>query len=228
MSGMARAHGLAVAVSASARRAASGLALALLLAAPACVGWRISREFFAAPAGATPASIEVVSGEWRVGEAVGLAAGMPALEQLGRAAAEGVNLCLVGAEPFAEGALEVRFEALDGAEGGSLARGGGIAWAIGDGSRFAWLEVEALSGRIRCGHVADGQRFEIASAAVESRAGWRVLRVDVSGDEARATLDGQVVLEAESAAFAGPGRVGLFTSADARTRFADFVAIRRL
>lgn len=208
------------------------LALGVALLAPACVGWRITREFFAAPAGATPASIEVVSGEWRVGEAVGLAAGMPALEQLGSASAGGVNLCLVGAEPFEEGALEVRLEVLDGAQGGSLggslARGGGIAWAIGDGSRFAWLEVDLLAGRIRFGKCADGRQSEIAAATIESGTGWRVLRVDVAGDEARATLDGQLVLEAESAAFAAPGRVGLFTSADARTRFADFVAIRRL
>ncbi|MBL8843262.1 MAG: hypothetical protein JNL90_17205 [Planctomycetes bacterium] len=199
------------------------LALGVALLAPACVGWRISREFFAGPAGATPAAIEVVSGEWRVGEAIGLAAGMPALEQLGGAPAGGVNLCLVGAEPFEEGALEVRLEA----QGGSLARGGGIAWAIGDGSRFAWVEVDLLAARIRFGQCADGQRDEIASATIESGTGWRVLRVDVSGDEARATLDGQLVLEAESTAFEGPGRVGLFTSADARTRFADFVAIRR-
>jgi len=202
--------------------AVRGLVLAASFAAAGCVGWSISREFFAGTPGQPPASIEVVSGRWEVARAEGLADEMPALAQASHDAAS-ASLCVLAGTRVEDGALQVRLRTRREAP----SMGGGVAWGVASGAmRYRVAELDAAAGCIRVREVAGGIDREIASAAIGGADGWRTLRVDFSGDDVTCQLDGVVVLETELDE-AVEGGVGLYCPPASTSLFADFAVVTR-
>ena len=196
---------------------------ALLLFAPGCVHWGLSREFFAGQLGTTPPVVTVVSGSWQVARAEGLAAGMPALQQTASSSGAEGNLCFVGSEPFSAGALQVQLKPIDGAK----ALGGGLVWNARGASHYLRCDYDAIESKLRLVRVSGGQSVELASATVEPKVGWHTLRLDVDDDRVACQWDGIEQLKLKADALAGEGQIGLWTAQDAQSQFADFVVVSR-
>jgi hypothetical protein len=65
-----------------------------------------------------------------------------------------------------------------------------------------------------------GEQLASADVALDP-ADWHKLAVRMRGERIECELDGRLLLEASDATFAGAGRIGLWTKADARTAFDD-------
>jgi hypothetical protein len=60
----------------------------------------------------------------------------------------------------------------------------------------------------------------------DKRAGEHKIRATMRGDQITCELDGEKLLEARDATFAGPGMIGVWTKADAKTCFDDLIIAR--
>jgi len=70
---------------------------------------------------------------------------------------------------------------------------------------------------------AGGRRSGMKDGSAKVAQGqWQELRLEVSGDRLRGSLNGQLIVEAADAAYKA-GRVGLWTKADSVTCFDDVV-----
>ncbi len=118
--------------------------------------------------------------------------------------------------------VSVRFKAL----AGKVDRAAGIIVRAQDAQNYYVLRANALEDSVNLYKVEKGRRREIkaARAKVPSET-WQSLRLVVQGARFEASFNDQPVLAAEdkTPAFAGAGKVGLWTKADSITEFADFV-----
>jgi hypothetical protein len=186
----------------------------LFLTTLSCTTWSISREFFAGPIGSAPPSVVVLSGDWKVTEANGLAVGMPAVEQTATSGSI-AGLCLHAELKLAEGAVQVH-----------LQNGGGVVWGACDGGTYRVCELDRGASVVRVLDVNAGIRREVAVAAVDCAQDWMSLRVDVVGDSIACQVDGATRLALELPATLGRG-VGLWTAPGSTARFADFAVVAR-
>ena len=116
--------------------------------------------------------------------------------------------------------LTVRLQAVDGDED----RGGGPVWRLTGPDDYYVARWNPLENNLRAYVVEDGYRRELASATVYvSPRAWHELRVRMVGESITCWLDGHEQLSVRDDDLAGPGAVGLWTKADARTRFTDLV-----
>jgi hypothetical protein len=161
-----------------------------------------------------PAHFTGVTGEWAI-EADGAANGV--LAQRASSDSAVFNVAIVDAPECADLDLEVRLRAIDGV----IDQGGGLVWRARDARNYYIARYNPLEDNLRVYTVKDGVRAQLQSADVPSVEGWRVLRVTMRGDEIVVFLDGRERLRVRDATFGGPGRIGLWTKADARTWFDD-------
>jgi hypothetical protein len=106
--------------------------------------------------------------------------------------------------------------------GGEVDQGGGLVWRALDGESYYIARWNPLEENFRVYKVVDGKREQLASADVAlDPAGWHKLAVRMRGERIECELDGRLQLQASDATFAGAGRIGLWTKADARTAFDD-------
>jgi hypothetical protein len=126
------------------------------------------------------------------------------------------NLCVLEKSSFKDGTLSVRFKAV----GGKIDRGGGLVWRYQDADNYYICRANPLEGNFRLYKVVKGVRKELASADVEVGSGkWHTLKVSTEGDSIGCILNDKTVLKAKGDTFARAGKVGLWTKADAQTRF---------
>jgi hypothetical protein len=110
------------------------------------------------------------------------------------------------------------------AQQGEIDQGGGLVWRAQDGASYYIARWNPLESNVRAYKVVAGKRQQLASADVElDPRAWHTLAVRMRGELIECELDGRQLLEARDATFAGAGRVGLWTKADARTLFDDLV-----
>ncbi|MCP4249639.1 MAG: DUF1080 domain-containing protein [bacterium] len=128
------------------------------------------------------------------------------------------NLAIADKTAFKDLDLTVKVEAVSGFED----QGGGPIWRCRDENNYYVCRFNPLESNYRVYKVVDGQRKKLASAKVETVAGqWYTVRVTMIGDRIACYLDGKKLLEATDDALTDPGMVGLWTKADAATRFDD-------
>jgi hypothetical protein len=73
--------------------------------------------------------------------------------------------------------------------------------------------------------VVDGVRSQLDTAQAQAdAAGWHTLKIVTVGRDIRGYFDGRLLLEAEDDQFSQPGKIGLWSKADAVTDFDDFSA----
>ena len=70
--------------------------------------------------------------------------------------------------------------------------------------------------------VVKGRRSQLHSAKIKGSPGWHRLRITMKGDHIECYYDGKKYLDVKDQTFGSPGRVGLWTKADAQTHFDDF------
>ncbi len=204
------------------------LGLGLVLAAVALAGGPVPLDFEAVPAGTLPAGWTVEATNPRGGLAswkVVTDGENHVLEVVPPEGAFGgtYNLCWTKAVRFADGEITVRLKAGTGKED----QGGGPMWRVRDRNNYYVARYNPLEHNFRVYFVKDGARKMLDSApGIRIPAGqWFTIRIVQHGDHIQGFLDGKKLLDVHDATFTEPGGVGLWTKADAATRFDD-LAVR--
>ncbi len=132
------------------------------------------------------------------------------------------NLCVAQDTSFQDVELRVAFKAVKG----KLDQGGGLVWRLQDADNYYIARMNPLEDNFRVYKVIAGKRIQLGTKEeLKVPAGeWHTLRVKMKGDRIECFLDGTRHLEATDDAIAKPGKVGLWTKADAQSHFDQFKA----
>lgn len=134
------------------------------------------------------------------------------------------NLALAEDGSFGDLLLTVSVKALSGEED----QGGGPLWRCADENNYYVCRFNPLESNFRVYVVKEGVRTELQSASVETTPGmWYEVQVAMQGNMIACYLDGKKLLHLPDNTFAHPGRVGLWTKADAVTSFDDLTVEER-
>lgn len=128
------------------------------------------------------------------------------------------NLCVSKEPILADISIRVSLKPLTG----KLDQGGGIAWRYQDENNYYVVRWNPLEGDFRLFKVVDGKRTQLADAAKVSgkKVGeWHTMSVRHHGDEIDCFLDDVRYFDVTDASIRKPGRIGLWTKADAVTSF---------
>ena len=166
--------------------------------------------------------------QWEIVTDESSPAGARVLAQLSKdATADGFAIALYPSEPLANGAVTVHFKPVSG----TVDRAAGIVWRYRDENNYYLVRADALEGNVALYKVEQGRRTSLPPAgkggehAVQASvpAGrWSTLRVAFMGTRFVVSFDEKPLFEVEDSTFAGPGRVGLWTTADSVTHFDAF------
>ena len=131
------------------------------------------------------------------------------------------NLCVAEGTSLANVELSVAIKAVQG----KIDQGGGLVWRYKDAGNYYVVRVNPREANFRLYKVVGGKRTQIASADVEPLPRkWQTIRVVHQGDHIRCWLDGQLEIDAKDATLREPGRIGLWTKADAVSHFDNLSA----
>jgi hypothetical protein len=131
------------------------------------------------------------------------------------------NLCVAQDANYRDVDLSVSLKAVSGKQD----QGGGLVWRYQDADNYYLARANPLEDNFRVYKVEKSVRTMFASADIKIPAGeWHRLRVEQNGTRIRCYLNGKQHLEVTDETFAGPGKVGLWTKADAVTYFDDLQA----
>ncbi len=119
-------------------------------------------------------------------------------------------------------AANVELSVLLRADAGTEDQGGGLLWRAAGPDDYYVTRWNPLEGNLRLYKVVGGERTQLGSADVAAEAAaWHALGVQAEGARLRVSFDGRVLLDCADGTLTGPGRVGLWTKADAATSFDD-------
>jgi hypothetical protein len=130
------------------------------------------------------------------------------------------NLCVAEDTKYKDVTVSVAFKAMEGTKD----QGGGVVWRYQDADNYYVARMNPLEDNYRVYKVVGGKRTQLDTkeeVKVPARE-WHTLKVTMTGDRIECHLDGKKMLEAKDDTYKGPGKVGLWTKADARTWFDDF------
>lgn len=128
------------------------------------------------------------------------------------------NLLWTDRTRFKDGEIEVRVRSVSG----EIDRGGGPMWRVRDKDNYYICRFNPLEENFRVYYVKEGKRHQLASAKAPAEGPpWREIRVRHVGERIECFLDGVRLLEASDSTFLDEGGIGLWTKADAATRFDD-------
>ncbi len=128
------------------------------------------------------------------------------------------NLCWTSAVSLADVDVQVAVRI----DGGTEDQGGGPAWRVGGENDYYAARWNPLEDNFRVYSIQDGERRQLDTARVRADTkSWHTIRVRHVGDSITCWFDGQELLHATDTTLRGPGGVGLWTKADATTRFDD-------
>lgn len=66
-----------------------------------------------------------------------------------------------------------------------------------------------------------GRRTQLGTSDIKASEGWHALRVTMTGDHIECYYNGRKYLDVNDSTFKDAGKIGLWTKADAQTRFDD-------
>ncbi len=187
----------------------------LALAAPMAVGdeARMSWTFDDEPAGRIAGGFTGEVGEWKVVESDR----GKALAQLAKSPDAVFNVALVDGASARDLILTVRLKAIAGEDD----RGGGLVWRARDAKNYYVARYNPLEDNFRVYKVVDGKRTLFQGVDIPHSPGWHTLKVVMDGDHIECSYDGRQYLDVKDATFPGPGKVGVWSKADARSHFDD-------
>lgn len=127
------------------------------------------------------------------------------------------NLCVLEDSSFKDGEVSVMLKAV----AGEIDQGGGVVWRYQDANNYYISRYNPLEHNFRVYKVEDGKRTQLENkGSLEIPAGkWFQLSIRQLGNKIECYLDGTKYLEATDDTFTKPGKVGLWTKADAVTNF---------
>jgi hypothetical protein len=117
--------------------------------------------------------------------------------------------------------LSVRLKAI----AGDNDRGGGLVWRARDAKNYYIARFNHLEDNYRVYKVVDGKRTMFKSADIKHDDAWHSIRVSMEGDHIECYYDSKKYLDVHDSTFAGAGKIGLWSKADAQTQFDDLTLI---
>lgn len=168
-------------------------------------------------AGEAAAGFSPASGQWKVVADETAPSGKQVFEQQAKSEKPAFNLVLAGETKLKDVDLSVKLKSV----AGEIDQGGGPVWRAKDAQNYYVARFNPLENNFRLYHFVGGVRTQLLSAKVTLGAGWHTLRVTMLGEQIECYLDGQKHLELKDATLSEAGAIGLWTKADAQTRFDD-------
>ncbi len=162
-------------------------------------------------------------GEWKVVADPNAPSQPNVLAQLAKNSGSTFNVTLLGETNYKDLEISVQMKAV----AGKGDQGGGLVWRAKDAENYYVVRYNPLEDNYRLYKVEKGRRSQLKSADIKHKEGWHSLRVTMKGDLIQCYYDGQKYLEAKDTTFAGSGKIGLWTKADAQTQFDDLMVNRQ-
>lgn len=130
------------------------------------------------------------------------------------------NLCVAEEPSLKDIEVSVAFKAMKGEKD----QGGGIVWRYQDANNYYIARMNPLEDNFRVYKVVGGKRSrEFQNAEVKIPTGeWHTLKIKMEGDHIECFVDGKKYLDVKDDTFDKPGKVGLWSKADAQTHFDQF------
>jgi hypothetical protein len=130
------------------------------------------------------------------------------------------NVCVAEGTNYKDVDLSVAFKAI----AGKRDQGGGFVWRYQDNNNYYICRMNPLEDNYRVYKVTNGRRsaeFQDVTVKVPLNE-WHTLQTKMTGDHIECFLDGKKILDVKDSSITAPGKVGLWTKADAQTRFDKF------
>lgn len=178
---------------------------------------RTYRWGFDDAAGALPADLVTVLGDWKVDRDTAAPSGPNVLRQAGRFKKPDFPRIIVNDLVFSDMRLAVRCRA----EAGSVDQACGLMFRLVDSDNYYITRANVLEDNVRLYRIVDGDRQQFASADVKvTGREWHTLEVVARGTSITVRWNGTPVITANDDRFA-KGKIGLWTKADSITSFDD-------
>lgn len=175
-------------------------------------------NFDGGPVGALSAEFEARSGEWKVVADESAPSKPNVIGQTGKSSDKDANLLLLKDVVGTNIDIQFKFKTV----GGEIDQGCGVVFRAKDEKNYYLFRYNPLESNIRVYKVLDGERIAIHSVEdVFEQAGWQAMRIVTNGKRLEGHLYGEARFSFTDETFGEPGRVGLWTRADAQTYFDD-------
>ena len=192
------------------------LAASLPLTSAAQDGKR-SWNFEAEKTGAIASGFTSEEGEWNILADVSAPSKSNVLAQLAKNERPIFNVTFASDTSYANVDITVKFKSIAGV----IDQGGGVVWRARDAKNYYIARYNPLEDNYRVYKVEEGKRTQLGTAEVKRSEGWHSLRVTMTRERIECYYDGKKYLDASDSTFKGPGKIGLWTKADAQTHFDD-------
>ena len=129
------------------------------------------------------------------------------------------NVAYVPAHILQDLDLQVRVQPIAGKED----QGGGLVWRFIDINNYYVARWNPLEKNVRLYYVQDGKRRQIGELdeVQADPADWHTLRIRMQGQRIEMWFDSRPMEPVEDQTHKSPGKIGLWTKADATTKFDD-------
>jgi hypothetical protein len=157
-------------------------------------------------------------GEWKVVADASAPSKPNVLAQMAKSSSSTFNLALLRDLQLKDMDVSVQMKAV----AGKTDQGGGLVWRAKDAGNYYIVRDNPLEDNFRLYRVVKGSRSApLQDIAIKHADGWHELRVIMSGERIECYYDGKKYMELRDATFKEAGKIGLWTKADAQTRFDD-------
>jgi hypothetical protein len=128
--------------------------------------------------------------------------------------------CVIPRVSLTDGFVEVKFKSLSG----KIDQAGGLIWRFKDVNQYYIARANALENNVSLYYVKKGRRTTIkyVDAQVPHNT-WNTIRAEFTGDEIKFFLNGKKYIDLKDEHISGAGAVGVWTKADSKTLFDDFL-----
>jgi hypothetical protein len=171
--------------------------------------------------GDLPSGFTNERGEWKVVAEPTAPSKPNVLAQLAKNSGSTFNVTLVNGANYQNVDVSVKMKAIAGRED----QGGGLIWRAKDAKNYYVARYNPLEDNYRLYKVEQGRRSQLQSADIKYSEGWHTLRVTMENDRIQCFYDGKKYLDAKDSTFQEPGKIGLWTKADAQSHFDDLKVI---
>jgi hypothetical protein len=157
---------------------------------------------------------------WKVVEDKDAPGGKALAQTSGEGSGSFFNLCVADDTNYKDVDISVSFKAMAGKED----QGGGVVWRYKDANNYYIARMNPLEDNFRVYKVVGGKRSApLMNAKVQAMpAKYNTIRVVHQGDHIQCYFNGKLHLDVKDDTYKDPGKVGVWSKADAQTRFADF------
>jgi len=170
--------------------------------------------------GDTPKGFSSEVGEWRISADDSAPSKPNVLAQKAKNSGSTFNVVLLADSSYKDVEVSVKMKAVAGGED----QGGGLVWRAKDVKNYYVARFNPLEENYRVYKVVDGKRIQLGSAEIKATPGWHTLRVAMVGNHIECYFDDKKQLDAKDETFQGPGKLGLWSKADAQSHFDDLNA----